>query len=54
MTYRGVPVEPDHTFRVAMQEYHYGIMADTFGVSHEEIEKKARARRQHLGSRQCH
>ena len=32
MTYRGVPMEPDHTFRVAMQEYHYGIMADTFGV----------------------
>ena len=44
MTYRGVPVEPDHTFRVAMQEFHYGITADTFGVSNEEIEEEGRVR----------
>ena len=42
--YRGVPVEPDHTFRVAMQEFHYGITADTFGVSNEEIEEEGRVR----------
>ena len=38
------PLDPDGEYRIAMQEYHYGIIADNFGISQEEIALKGRVR----------
>ncbi|HHX19822.1 MAG TPA: bifunctional metallophosphatase/5'-nucleotidase [Clostridiaceae bacterium] len=44
ITYKGSPIEGDQSFRIAMQEYHYGIIADVFGIANDEIAKRGRVR----------
>ncbi len=44
ITYKGAPIEADHSFRVAIQEYHFGLTADVFGITNEEIAKEGRVR----------
>ena len=41
---RGAPLEPETQYRIAMQDYHFGIIADTFGITHEELADKGRIR----------
>ena len=38
------PLDPAADYRMALQEYHYGIIADTFGLSHEDLSDKGRVR----------
>ncbi|NLZ70804.1 MAG: bifunctional metallophosphatase/5'-nucleotidase [Clostridiaceae bacterium] len=44
ITMDGEPIDPERSFRIAMQEYHYGIVAETFGVTHEELAEAGRVR----------
>ncbi len=44
MTFHGLPLLPDVSYRIAMQQYHYGIIANTFGISQDEIAKEGRVR----------
>lgn len=41
---KGEDLDPNKEYRIAMQDYHYGIIADTFGITHEELDKKGRVR----------
>lgn len=41
---KGEALDPEKEYRIAMQDYHYGIIADTFGITHEELEEKGRVR----------
>lgn len=38
------PLDRDAEYRIAMQDYHYGIIAETLGVSHQELADKGRVR----------
>jgi 5'-nucleotidase len=44
ISYLGAPLEPEKTYRISMQQYHYGCIANTFGVAHDEIEETGRVR----------
>jgi 5'-nucleotidase len=41
---KGENLDPRKEYRIAMQDYHYGIIADTFGITHEVLDKKGRVR----------
>lgn len=41
---KGNPLDPEADYRIAMQDYHFGIIADTFGISQEELAEKGRVR----------
>ncbi len=41
---KGEDLDPNKEYRIAMQDYHYGIIADTFGITHEELDQKGRVR----------
>ena len=41
---KGEPLKPSDHYRIALQEYHYGIIADTFGLSPEDLSDKGRVR----------
>ena len=40
----GTPPGKDTQYRIAMQDYHYGIVAETLGITHEELADKGRVR----------
>jgi 5'-nucleotidase len=44
ITYLGEPLEAEKSYRVSMQQYHYGNIANTFGLTHDEIENTGRVR----------
>ncbi len=41
---KGSPLDREAEYRIAMQDYHYGILADTFGIRHEELADRGRVR----------
>jgi hypothetical protein len=44
ISFKGEPLDPEADYRLAMQDYHYGIIADTFGITHEELADQGRVR----------
>ena len=44
ITMNGEPINPERSFRIAMQEYHYRLIDEAFGVTHEEIAETGRVR----------
>ena len=41
---KGQPLDYQADYRIAMQDYHVGILADTFGISREELAQTGRIR----------
>ncbi|HHW93998.1 MAG TPA: bifunctional metallophosphatase/5'-nucleotidase [Clostridiaceae bacterium] len=44
ITYGGAPLDSRQSYRVALQEYHFGIIHEIFGITVEEIRKEGRVR----------
>lgn len=44
ITMKGKPLDPALDYRIAMQEYHFGIIEEPFGLSHKELEHSGRVR----------
>ncbi|HZK29061.1 MAG TPA: 5'-nucleotidase, partial [Clostridia bacterium] len=44
ITMKGSPIDLEMEYRIAMQDYHFGIIAETFGITHEELSKRGRIR----------
>ena len=41
---QGEPLNPQAKYRLALQEYHYGIILDNFGLKHEDLAESGRVR----------
>lgn len=41
---KGAPLDLEAEYRLAMQDYHFGIIEDHFGISHEDLADKGRIR----------